>query len=145
MKMPDEPGGIEPRLSPGWVTAQERTGHLSAADLIATTPRTPKGYRVDAGSLHDVVHVRMRDEAGTPAEQGRATILGDASGVDRVVTAETHQRRGLDSFAMRTPADQPLARGTDTGVLGATHAGRAPYETLGWNKHSTIAECNYRP
>ncbi|MFI5664353.1 hypothetical protein [Streptomyces sp. NPDC051684] len=46
---------------------------------------------------------------------------------------------------MRTLADQAAARGAHIGVLGATDTGRALYETLGWKKHSTIAECIYRP
>ncbi|MFD7866810.1 GNAT family N-acetyltransferase [Streptomyces sp. NPDC059783] len=145
MKMPAEPGDVESWLSPGWVVAWEETGHLMAVDLTATSPRTPEGYVVDVEYLNDVVYVRVLDEAGQSAAQGQAAIIGDAAVVDRVRTAETHRRRGLGGFVMRTLADQALVRGADTGVLGATNAGRALYETLGWKKHSTIAECIYRP
>ncbi|MET8468909.1 GNAT family N-acetyltransferase [Streptomyces sp. NPDC006422] len=145
MKMPAEPEDVEPWLPEGWVVAWEETGHLMAVDLTATTPRTPAGYAMDVEYVDGVVHVRVLDEAGGQAAQGQAAIIGDAAVVDRVVTAEAHRRRGLGSFVMRALADQALARGAETGVLGATDAGRALYETLGWKKHSTIAECIYRP
>ncbi len=145
MKMPAEPGEVEPWLSSGWMVAWEETGHLMAIDLTATTPCTPEGYGVDVEYLHEVIHVRVLDEAGKPAAQGQAAIIGEAAVVDRVVTAEAHRRRGLGNFVMRTLADHASARGADMGVLGATDAGRALYETLGWKKHSTIAECIYRP
>ncbi|MFF9346301.1 GNAT family N-acetyltransferase [Streptomyces sp. NPDC014734] len=145
MKMPAEPVEVEPWLSQGWVVAWEETGHLMAIDLMATTPCTPEGYLVDIEYLHGVVHVRVLDEAGRTAAQGQAAITGEAAVMDRVVTAEAHRRRGLGNFVMRTLADQALARGADMGVLGATDAGHALYETLGWKKHSTIAECIYRP
>ncbi len=56
--------------------------------------------------------------------------LGEAVVVDRVVTEETHRRRGLGGFVMRTLADRAVAKGAVLGVLGATDAGRALYETL---------------
>ena len=60
------------------------------------------------------------------------------------MTAEAHRRRGLGAFVMRTLADRALEQGAVLGVLGATDAGRALYETLGWKKHTTLAECIYR-
>ncbi|MFF9510208.1 hypothetical protein ACF1BU_26215 [Streptomyces sp. NPDC014724] len=45
----------------------------------------------------------------------------------------------------RTLADRAVEQGAAVGVLGATDAGRARYEALGWKKHSTLAECIYRP
>jgi predicted GNAT family acetyltransferase len=62
-----------------------------------------------------------------------------------VVTEEAHRRRGLGGLVMRTLADRALEEGAALGVLGAIDAGRALYETLGWKKHATLAECVYRP
>jgi ribosomal protein S18 acetylase RimI-like enzyme len=145
MKMPAEPEDIERWLTPGWVVAWEETGHLMTVDLTPTTPRTPPGYTVDVEYVDGVVQVRVRDEAGGAAAQGQAALVGDAAVVDRVVTAESHRRRGLGSFVMGALADHAAARGAAVGVLGATDAGRALYETLDWKKVSTIAECIYRP
>ncbi|MEV8454876.1 GNAT family N-acetyltransferase [Streptomyces sp. NPDC052095] len=145
LKTPAEPDEIESWLTPGWVVAWEETGHLMAIDLMATTPRAPEGYAVAVEYVDGVVHAYVRDAEGRPAAQGQAAILGEAAVVDRVVTDEAHRRRGLGSLVMRTLADQAVARGAQVGVLGATDPGRALYETLGWKKHSTIAECIYRP
>ncbi|WP_372351294.1 GNAT family N-acetyltransferase [Streptomyces sp. KL116D] len=145
MKMPAEPDEVEPWLSPEWVVAWEETGHLMAKDLTHTRPVAPKGYTVTVEDVDGVVHVRVLDATGRPAANGQAAILGDAAVVDRVVTEEAHRRRGLGGFVMHTLADQAVDRGVAVGVLGATDAGRALYETLGWKKHSTLAECIYRP
>ncbi|MFJ8828209.1 GNAT family N-acetyltransferase [Streptomyces sp. NPDC102467] len=145
MKMPAEPEEVEPWLAPGWVVAWEETGHLMAMDLAATHPVAPAGYTVSAEAIDDVVHVHVRDGAGELAAKGQAALLGQAAVVDRVVTEEAHRRRGLGGLVMRTLADQAVAQGAAVGVLGATDAGRALYETLGWKKHSTLAECIYRP
>ncbi|MEU4930689.1 GNAT family N-acetyltransferase [Streptomyces yokosukanensis] len=77
--------------------------------------------------------------------QGQMASLGEAVVVDRVMTEEAHRRRGLGDFVMRALADHALEAGAVLGVLGATDAGRALYETLGWKKHATLAECVYRP
>ncbi|MCP2341516.1 GNAT family N-acetyltransferase [Actinomadura rupiterrae] len=145
MKMPAEPEDVEPWLSPGWVMAWEDAGHLMALDLAATAPRPPDGYSVTVESLDGVVHLRVLDAAGEPAAKGQMAVLGEAVVVDRVRTEEAHRRRGLGGFVMRALADEAVDRGAVLGVLGATDAGRALYQTLGWKKHATLAECVYRP
>ncbi|ARH90113.1 GNAT family N-acetyltransferase [Streptomyces sp. MOE7] len=145
MKMPAEPAEIEPWLPPGWVVAWEETGHLMAVDLMATHPVAPEGYTATVESVGAVTCVRVRDAAGERAAEGQLAVLGEAVVVDRVRTDEAHRRRGLGDFVMRTLADSAVADGAVLGVLGATAAGRALYETLGWKKHATLAECVYRP
>ncbi|WP_342354209.1 GNAT family N-acetyltransferase [Streptomyces inhibens] len=105
----------------------------------------PEGYTTTVEAIGAVVHVRVRDATGEQAAAGQLAVLGEAAVVDRVVTAETHRRRGLGHFVMRTLAERAAAQGAVLGVLGATDAGRALYETLGWKKHATLAECIYRP
>ncbi|MEV5575312.1 GNAT family N-acetyltransferase [Spirillospora sp. NPDC052269] len=145
MKMPAEPEEVEPWMTPGWVVAWEETGHLMAIDLTATHPAAPDGYTAATETIGDVVHVRVLDAAGEQAAKGQMALLGEAVVVDRVLTEEAHRRRGLGAFVMRTLADQAVELGATLGVLGATDPGRALYETLGWKKHSTLAECIYQP
>ncbi|GJF24777.1 hypothetical protein SHO565_53410 [Streptomyces sp. HO565] len=116
-----------------------------AVDLRVTRPPAPEGYTVAVERVGRVLHVRVRDAAGEPAAQGQAALLGEAAVMDRVATVESHRRCGLGSFVLRTLADQAVAQGAGTGVLGATDPGRALYETPGWKMHSTLAECIYRP
>ncbi|MGW2918458.1 GNAT family N-acetyltransferase [Streptomyces angustmyceticus] len=143
MKMPAEPEEIEPWLPQGWV--REESGHLMAVDLMATNPVVPEGYTVTVETVGAVTCVRVLDAAGEQASQGQMASLGDTVVVDRMVTGEAHRRRGLGNFVMRTLADHALETGAVVGVLGATDAGRALYESLGWKKHTTVAECSYRP
>ncbi|MFQ6196673.1 GNAT family N-acetyltransferase [Streptomyces sp. NPDC000405] len=145
MKMPAEPEEIQSWLSPGWEVAREDTGHLMAVDLAATYPVVPQGYTVTVEAVGAVTYARVLDAAGAQAAKGQMAALGEAVVMDRVVTEEAHRRRGLGGFVMRTLADRALEEGAVLGVLGATDAGRALYETLGWKKHTTLAECVYRP
>ncbi|MYT30251.1 MULTISPECIES: GNAT family N-acetyltransferase [unclassified Streptomyces] len=143
MKMPAEPEEIDSWLSPGWVW--EENGHLMAVDLMATDPVAPEGYIVTVEAVGAVTYARVLDAAGEQVAQGQMASLGEAVVVDRVMTEEAHRRRGLGNLVMRTLADRALETGAVLGVLGATDAGRALYETLGWKKHTTLAECVYRP
>ncbi|GGP38677.1 hypothetical protein GCM10010214_09870 [Streptomyces abikoensis] len=143
MKMPAEPEEIESWLPQGW--AWEESGHLMAVDLMATHPVAPEGYTATVETLGAVTYARVLDAAGKQAAQGQMALLGEAVVVDRVTTDEAHRRRGLGNFVMRTLTDHALETGAVLGVLGATDAGRALYETLGWKKHATLAECVYRP
>ncbi|MFE9426789.1 GNAT family N-acetyltransferase [Kitasatospora sp. NPDC006697] len=145
MKMPAEPEEIEPWLPRAWVVAWKETGHLMAVDLMATHPAPPDGYTTTVETIGAVTCIRVLDAAGEQAAKGQMAVLGEAVVVDRVVTEETHRRRGLGGFVMRSLADHALREGAVLGVLGATDAGRALYETLGWKKHATLAECIYRP
>ncbi|MFI6155100.1 GNAT family N-acetyltransferase [Kitasatospora sp. NPDC051170] len=145
MKMPAEPEEIEPWLPGGWVVAWEETGHLMAVDLMATHPVPPDGYTTTVETVGAVTCIRVLDAAGEQAAKGQLAALGEAVVVDRVVTEESHRRRGLGGFVMRSLADHALREGAVLGVLGATDAGRALYESLGWKKHATLAECIYRP
>ncbi|MFD8549393.1 GNAT family N-acetyltransferase [Streptomyces sp. NPDC059649] len=143
MKMPAEPVEIESWLPQGWEMAE--IGHLMAVDLMATSPVAPQGYTATVETDGAVTYVRVLDTAGAQAAKGQMAALGEAVVVDRVVTEESHRRRGLGSFVMRTLADRALEESAVLGVLGATDDGRALYETLGWKRHATLAECVYRP
>ncbi|MER5973201.1 GNAT family N-acetyltransferase [Streptomyces sp. NPDC002055] len=143
MKMPAEPEELESWLPRGWV--MEETGHLMAVDLMATDPVVPAGYTVTVETVGAVTCARVLDAAGEQAAQGQMASVGEAVVVDRVVTEAAHRRRGLGNFVMRTLADHALETGAVLGVLGATDAGRALYETLGWKRHAKLAECSYRP
>lgn len=144
MKMPAEPEELEPRLPRGWAVAWTGTGHLMAVDLVATDPVAPEGYTATVETVGSVVHVRVLDAAGGQAAKGQLAMLGEAAVVDRVRTEDAHRRRGLGRYMMSVLADHALEQGASQGVLGATAAGRALYETLGWKKHATLAECVYR-
>ncbi|MCC9311251.1 GNAT family N-acetyltransferase [Kitasatospora sp. RB6PN24] len=144
--VPMEPGDVAPWLPGGWVADEDESGHLMATDLRTTNPVAPDGYEASSEEVRDgVLYLQVRDVAGELAAKGQMALLGEAVVVDRVVTEPAHRRRGLGGFVMRTLADRAVARGATLGVLGATDEGRALYETLGWKRHSALADCIYRP
>ncbi|MGW7486219.1 GNAT family N-acetyltransferase [Streptomyces sp. NPDC054786] len=145
LKVPMEPDEVGCWLPQGWVVDKDEAGHLMAVDLRVTEPVAPKGYTASVQTREGVVHVQVHDAAGEPAAQGQMAVLGRATVIDRVTTEETHRRRGLGNFVMRTLVDHAVAEGADLGVLGATDDGRALYETLGWKTHTPLAACIYRP
>ncbi|MEU1625497.1 GNAT family N-acetyltransferase [Streptomyces sp. NPDC020096] len=145
LKVPIEPEEIRAWLPPGWVVDKDEAGHLMAVDLRATGPVAPEGYTASVETRDGVVHVWVHDAAGEFAAKGQMAVLGQATVVDCVKTEEAHRRRGLGDFVMRTLADHAVAEGATLGVLGATDAGRALYETLGWKAHAPLAACVYRP
>ncbi|QLE75580.1 GNAT family N-acetyltransferase [Streptomyces rectiverticillatus] len=145
LKVPAEPEDVRPWLPRGWVVDDEENGHLMAVDLSATEPVVPEGYSGSLETSGSVTFVRVHDAAGELAAKGQVALLGHEAVVDRVVTEETHRRRGLGAFVMRTLADHAVAAGASLGVLGATDEGRALYESLGWKAHARLAACAYRP
>ncbi|MGW1373578.1 GNAT family N-acetyltransferase [Streptomyces sp. NPDC002446] len=145
LKVPMDPDRIGRWLPAGWVVDKAEAGHLMAADLTATAPVTPEGYTVSVETRGGVVHLEVHDAEGELAAQGQMAVLGRATVVDRVITQETHRRRGLGSLVMRTLADHAVAEDATLGILGATDEGRALYETLGWKTHAPLAACIYRP
>lgn len=146
MKMPIEPAETEPWLPAGWVVAWDDTGHLMAVDLMPAQPAVPDGYTVTVEDAGAVSHVTVLDAVtGKRAAKGQMARLGESVVVDRVLTEESYRRRGLGHVVMRTLVNHALDAGATLGVLGATDSGRALYETLGWKKHATLAECVYRP
>ncbi|MGW7002134.1 GNAT family N-acetyltransferase [Streptomyces sp. NPDC054933] len=145
LKVPIEPEEIGAWLPPGWMVDKDEAGHLMAVDLRATGAVAPEGYTASVETRDGVVHVRVHDAAGEFAAKGQMAVLGQATVVDCVKTEEAHRRRGLGDFVMRTLADHAVAEGVTLGVLGATDAGRALYETLGWKAHAPLAACVYRP
>jgi GNAT superfamily N-acetyltransferase len=83
--------------------------------------------------------VRIAAPDGTLAASGHLA-LGDRRAIyDRIVTEPAHQRRGLGRAVMQALQALGRAHGRREGVLVATDAGRALYESLGWHLHSPWA------
>lgn len=145
LDLPLAPDGVDRWLPAGWVVDAAEAGHLMTTQPRATYPVVPDGYTVSAETRGAVRHVRVHDAAGDLAAQGQMALLGDTAVIDRIVTQESHRRRGLGSFVMRALADQAVAAEAGSAVLGATDDGRALYETLGWTRRAPLTACIFRP
>jgi ribosomal protein S18 acetylase RimI-like enzyme len=129
-------------LPPGW-TAGPPT-FLMATGLRPSEVRAPDGYALATESSAGVTFVRVLSADGAVAARGQIAVTGESAVVDQVETDPAHQRRGLGSLVMRTLANDAVAQGASTGVLGASAEGRALYEALGWRMHAPLAGFVYR-
>ncbi|WP_158717095.1 GNAT family N-acetyltransferase [Streptomyces rimosus] len=72
-------------------------------------------------------------------------LRGHAAIIDQFTTEPPHRRRALGCHAMQTLTHHATTNDATLGVLSATDAGRALYETLGWKTYAPLAACVYRP
>jgi GNAT superfamily N-acetyltransferase len=83
--------------------------------------------------------VAVHAEDGTLAASGHVALGERLATYDRIVTDPAHQRRGLGRAVMHALQALARAHGRHAGVLVATPAGRALYESLGWRVHAPWA------
>jgi GNAT superfamily N-acetyltransferase len=136
------PKAVASWLPPGWTEGDP--GFLMATDLRSSVTRAPDGYALTIGTEGGVTFVRVLAADGSLAAHGQIAVTGESAVVDLVETDPAHQRRGLGSLVMRALANDAVAQGASTGVLGATTEGRALYEALGWRVHAPLAGFVYR-
>jgi ribosomal protein S18 acetylase RimI-like enzyme len=129
-------------LPPGWTSGPPT--FLMATELRPSEVRAPDGYVLTTETRAGVTFVRVLSADGAVAARGQIAVTGESAVVDQVEADPAHQRRGLGSLVMRTLANDAVARGASTGVLGASTEGRALYEALGWQVHAPLAGFVYR-
>jgi ribosomal protein S18 acetylase RimI-like enzyme len=129
-------------LPPGWTSGPPT--FLMATGLRPSEVHAPDGYAVTTKTEAGVTFVRVLTADGAVAARGQIAVTGESAVVDQVETDPAHQRRGLGSLVMRTLANDAVAQGASTGVLGASAEGRALYEALGWKVHAPLAGFVYR-
>lgn len=115
---------------------------LGTASGTDTRPAVA-GYRHELDREGALWRVQVLSESGEVAASGQAAVDGAFATFDQIVTAESHRRRGLGRRVMAALSGAALSRGATHGVLVATEAGAALYQTLGWAMVSpvTAAQC----
>ncbi|WP_277968530.1 GNAT family N-acetyltransferase [Sphingomonas echinoides] len=117
-------------VPPRWTLQSVAWMMLQVPQATDPAARLPNGYRLDLTTQDEVLYAVVLDAAGSPAASGYAASAGGVFCYDRIVTQPDHYRRGLGRVIMATLGQHQPA-GTHR-VLAATNAGRALYETLGW-------------
>ncbi|MEV1063888.1 GNAT family N-acetyltransferase [Streptomyces sp. NPDC050263] len=130
-------------LGPDWWTDPE-PGHLMSAALTdAPAGPVPDGYRQRTWSIGGVTRTMIVAPDGSLAARGQIAPTGATAVVDQIETSPGHLRRGLGTLVMRTLQCTAVAQGAQTGVLGATPAGRGLYESLGWRVESPLTSAKF--
>lgn len=104
--------------------------HRPAAMLTSLLP--PPGYVRDMHTEHGANVIRFIDATGQIAASGRVAIHHGSAIFDRIETLEAHRRKGLGSALMCALDAVATQAGASERLLVATEAGRALYQSLGW-------------
>lgn len=129
---PDE---VAPLLTPPWVIDRTSPMMIKTA-LAATDASVANGYSVVVTGTSEVLIAFAVTSKGDIAAGGRAALIEDIAVFDRISTQEAHRRRGLGSAIMRALENAVAARDAQRGMLVATEAGCALYQTVGWEMYA---------
>ncbi|WP_042372650.1 GNAT family N-acetyltransferase [Streptacidiphilus neutrinimicus] len=128
-------------LGAGW--AFDTAAFLMSVELAPEEPVSrgalPAGYELRTWTRGGVVRSLVAAPDGSLAARGQAGLAGDVAVPDQILTVPAHQRSGLGSVVMRSLQQEARAAGATRAVLGATPAGRALYESLGWRSQTGFA------
>jgi len=99
----------------------------------AATP--PRGFSVDVVTANDRTQVHVFAEDGRLAASGHAAERHGVFAYDRIFTEPVFRRLGLGTVVM-TALSAACRSASSLKILAATDAGRALYQTLGWQVYS---------
>lgn len=144
LKVPAAVADVAALLAGHWQV--ERTGTIMTAACLPAIPRSlPSPYRLEADWRDDVYFTRLIAADGEEVARGRMTLVDGLALHDRIRVANDHQRRGLGRAIMHALGAEARRHGIDHGLLAATDAGRALYETLDWQARSPWTTAQIRP
>ncbi|WP_435612389.1 GNAT family N-acetyltransferase [Streptomyces sp. bgisy159] len=145
LKVFRHPAVVSRWLGPDWWIDPE-PGCLMTLPLPLTTPPPPPppaGYRVRTWTRGGVTRVLLAAEDGSLAARGQVAVTGGTAVVDQIETVPDHRRRGLGQHVVHTLRATAAAQGAHTCVLAGTPAGRALYETLGWQVRAPLTSARF--
>jgi hypothetical protein len=132
LKVCAAPEMISPILPSRWII--QPTGFMmTCSALIHQTEKTlPEGYTLQITEALPVPVVKILTPDHQLAAIGRIAFVDDFAIYDRIETQPGHRRLGFGSMIMNALGIIGNTYGKHKGILVATAAGKALYETLGW-------------
>lgn len=144
VKAPMPPAAVATQLPPGWHV--ERTGTMmTVAALPSAVGALPEDITAAAEWRGAVYFVGLSNAAGAAVGEGRMTLIDGLALHDRIMVDPGYWRRGLGRAIMQLLGAEARRHGSDGGLLTATAAGRALYETLGWQARSPWTTAQIMP
>ena len=110
-------------------------GYMMSCDSPMNIPQVnlPEGYIIDFESYNSTVHVKVYSNKGDLAASGRIVLVEDLAVFDRIITEESHRRKGLATIVISKLEQIAMAKGVYSNLLVATESGRLLYQSLGWH------------
>lgn len=130
IKVCDTADRVRALLPEPWFVRQ--TGFVMRLDQVMPDRPLPEGYRLETRRDGAVLHVALFDAAGELAARGRCVPVERALVFDRIAVEPDHRRRGLGGAVMVALQAALADADAMAGLLVATDAGAALYQTLGW-------------
>lgn len=97
----------------------------------------PNGYLMEIFEQQpDLFIVKINTMNNEEAAIGRLIIFGGLAIYDRIVTEESHQRKGLATQVIKELHRIAVSKGVSQNFLVATAQGKLLYESLGWKVYS---------
>ncbi len=127
---------VSPLLPSRWQIQDPGFMMICSSPMAAPPDNLPGNYTLDVIPDLPVPVARILTADGTIAAMGRIALVDNYVIYDRIETHPDHRRRGLGSRLMKALESLGAAHGNRKGILVATTAGRALYETLGWQLYS---------
>lgn len=93
-------------------------------------------YRLEVENGVPVSIAKVLTTNGDIAAMGRLVFVDDLVIYDRIETDAQHRRKGLATIILKTLENMATDRGKTNGILVATTAGKALYDTLGWTLYA---------
>ncbi|MBA4049226.1 MAG: GNAT family N-acetyltransferase [Sphingomonas sp.] len=144
VKAPMPPAAIAGQLPPQWHV--ERTGTMMTIDALpGAISALPDGIAAATEWRGAVFFATLTDAGGGAVGQGRMTLIDGLALHDRIMVEPSYWRRGLGRAIMQLLGAEARRQGVDCGLLTATVAGRALYETLGWQARSPWTTAQIMP
>lgn len=129
------PDDVAPLLAPPWVI--DRTAPMMAKGALQVSEApVGEGYAIVVTGAGDVLVGFAITDADDIVAGGRVALIDEVAVFDQIWTHEAHRRRRLGSAIMRTLENAAVTRGAQRGMLVATDAGCALYQTLGWQVYA---------
>ncbi len=136
LKVCTPPAVVSPYLPSRWEIQAPGFMMMCTIPMRAVKTDLSDAYRLDLITDMPVPVARVLTAAGEIAAMGRIALVEDYIIYDRIETHPDHRRRGLGSIVMKALESIGAVHGKKKGILVATTAGRALYESLGWQLYS---------
>jgi GNAT superfamily N-acetyltransferase len=136
LKVCASPAMVSQLLPPHWEIQKLGFMMTCTTPMINTKAPLQDGYVLDLTVNITVPMARVLTTTGEVVASGRIAFVDDFVIYDKIETHPDHRRRGLGSVILTALESIGAARGYTKGVLVATEAGKALYESLGWQLYS---------
>ena len=138
------PAAVAAQLPPHWHVEQTGT-MMTVATLPNAVDALPDDFAATTQWRGPVFFANLTNAAGAAVGEGRMTLIDGLALHDRITVDPAYWRRGVGRAIMQLLGAEARRQRVDGGLLTATVAGRALYETLGWQARSPWTTAQITP